>query len=120
ANYGNSNFNVPNRFVAWGMLQYPGRSNNWMRYLSDGWHLNPVLQWQNGLPYSAGVSGTQPGSGTLKASGSGMNGSGSSGYLLQLGRNTFKYPNTTVLDCRLQKDLRISEKYNIELLGEMF
>ena len=25
-----------------------------------------------------------------------------------------------MLDCRLQKDLRISEKYNIELLGEMF
>ena len=49
-----------------------------------------------------------------------MNGSGSSGYLLQLGRNTFKYPNTTVLDCRLQKDLRISEKFNVELLGEMF
>ena len=120
ANYGNSNFNVPNRFVAWAMLQYPGNSNSWMRYFSDGWHLNPVLQWQNGLPYSAGVSGTQPGSGSLKAAGSGMNGSGSSGYLLQLGRNTFKYPNTTVLDCRLQKDLKINERYNIELLGELF
>lgn len=120
ANYGNSNFNVPNRLVVWGMLQYPGNSNSWVRYLSDGWHLNPVLQWQNGLPYSAGVSGTQPSSGSFKAAGSGMNGSGSSGYLLQLGRNTFKYPDTTVLDCRVQKDLRISERYNIELLGEFF
>lgn len=123
ANYGNSNFNVPNRVVLWGMLQYPGKSNTWMRFISDGWHINPVLQWQNGLPYSAGVSGTQPSVGSAnnqKAASSGMNGSGSSGYLLQLGRNSFKYPNTTVLDCRVQKDLRISEKYNLELLGEFF
>jgi hypothetical protein len=79
---------------------------------------------QNGLPYSAGVSGTQPKGGTtaapLSAAGSGMNGSGSSGYLLQLGRNTFRQPNTTVLDCRVQKDLRMSERFNLELLGEMF
>ena len=124
ANYGNSNFNVPNRIVMWGMLQYPGQSNGWKRFLADGWHLNPVFQWQNGLPYSAGVSGTQPGGGTaqnpLKAASSGMNGSGNSGYLLQLGRNSYKQPNTTVLDTRLQKDLRISEKYNVELLGEFF
>ena len=120
ANYGNSNFNVPNRFVTWAQLQYPGKSNTWTRFLTDGWHLNPILQWQNGLPYSAGVSGTQGSVGTFKAAGSGMNGSGSSGYLLQLGRNTFKMPNTIVLDTRLQKDLRISERFNLELLGEMF
>jgi len=124
ANYGNSNFNVPNRFVTWAMLQYPGNSHSWTRFISDGWHINPVLQMQNGLPYSAGVSGTQPKGGTtaapLSAASSGMNGSGSSGYLLQLGRNTFRQPNTTVLDCRLQKDLRMSERFNVELLGEMF
>jgi outer membrane receptor protein involved in Fe transport len=123
-NYGNSNFNVPNRFVTWAILQYPGNSHSWARFLSDGWHLNPVLQMQNGLPYSAAVSGTQPKGGTnaapLSAAGSGMNGSGSSGYLLQLGRNTFRQPSTTVLDCRLQKDLRMSERFNLELLGEMF
>ena len=120
ANYGNSNFNVPNRFVTWVMWQYPGKSSNWSRFVTDGWHVNPVLQIQNGLPYSAGVSGTQPASGALKAAGSGMNGSGSSAYLIQLGRNTFRQPSTTVLDCRLQKDLRVSERFNFELLGEMF
>ena len=120
ANYGNSNFNVPNRLVFWGMLQYQGNSSGFKRFFMDGWHVNPVFQWQNGLPYSAAVSGTQPAVGSLKAAGSGMNGSGSSGYLLQLGRNTFKQPNTTVIDCRLQKDLRINERFNFELLGEMF
>jgi hypothetical protein len=120
ANYGNSNYNVPSRFVAWAQLQYPGKSNTWTRYLTDGWHLNPIFQWQNGLPYSAGVSGTQGGVGALKAASSGMNGSGSSGYLLEVGRNTYRMPNTTVLDMRLQKDLRISERFNLEFLGEMF
>jgi len=120
ANYGNSNYNVPNRFVTWALLQYPGKSNTWMRYLTDGWHLNPVLQLQNGLPYSAGVSGTQGASGTFKPAGSGINGSGSSGYLLQLGRNTYKMPKTIVLDARVQKDMRISERFNLEFLGELF
>jgi Carboxypeptidase regulatory-like domain len=125
ANYGNSNFNVPNRFVTWALVQYPGHSNTWMRYVTDGWHFNPILQWQNGLPYSAGVSGTQasvsgPNNTTISANGSGMNGSGTSGYLLQIGRNTYKMPNTTVLDMRLQKDLRVSERLNLELLGEVF
>jgi hypothetical protein len=120
ANYGNSNFNVPNRFVTWLMYTYSGHSHNWSRVLTDGWHVNPILQIQNGLPYSAGVSGTQPASGSLKAAGSGMTGSGSSAYLLQLGRNTFQQPSTIVVDCRLQKDLRVSERFNLELLGEMF
>lgn len=102
------------------MLQYPGQSHSVSRFVTDGWHLNPVLQVQNGLPYSAGVSGTQPSSGSLKANSSGMTGSGSSSYLLQIGRNTMKQPSTVVLDCHLQKDLRVNERYNIELLGEVF
>ena len=120
ANYGNSSFNVPNRFVTWALLQYPGSANSWRRIITDGWHLNPVLQIQNGLPYSAAVSGTQGAVGALKASGAGLNGSGTSTYLLQTGRNTFKMPATTVLDARLQKDVRISERFNFELLGEVF
>jgi hypothetical protein len=39
---------------------------------------------------------------------------------LQIGRNTFKYPTTIVADLRMQKDLRINERYNIELVGEGF
>ncbi len=123
ANYGNSNFNVPNRLVSWVMWQYPGKSHTWTRFMTDGWHVNPVFQWQNGLPYSAAVSGTQLSIGTAsnqKAAASGMTGSGSSAYLLQLGRNTFKQPNTTVVDCRIQKDIRVSERLNFELLGEIF
>lgn len=120
ANYGNSNYNVPNRFVAWALLNYPGNAQDWKKYFINGWHLNPVIQAQNGLPYSAGVSGTQPKSGSLSAAGSGINGSGTSTYLLQIGRNTFKQPETVDVDLRLQKDVQISERFNLELLGEFF
>ncbi|HEX4311792.1 MAG TPA: carboxypeptidase regulatory-like domain-containing protein [Acidobacteriaceae bacterium] len=117
ANYGNSTYNVPNRFVAWGLLTWPGTAMGWQKYVENGWHLNPVLQVQNGLPYSAGVSGTISG-----AAGSGLVGTGNSGYLLQIGRNTYRMPNTADLDARLQKDILLSEKrnLNLELLGEAF
>jgi outer membrane receptor protein involved in Fe transport len=115
ANYGNSAYNVPNRFVGWALLQYPGAHHGWQRYVEDGWHLNPVLQVQNGLPYSAGVSGTITG-----AYSSGLTGSGNSGYLLQLGRNTYQQPTTVNLDARVQKDVHINERFNVELVAEAF
>ena len=115
ANYGNSAYNVPNRFVGWALLQYPGAHHGWQQYLADGWHLNPVLQVQNGLPYSAGVSGTITG-----AYSSGVTGSGSSGYLLQLGRNTVQQPTTIDVDVRLQKDVHLTERFNLELVAEAF
>jgi outer membrane receptor protein involved in Fe transport len=115
ANYGNSNYNVPNRFIAWGLLTWPGTASGWRKYFENGWHVNPVLQVQNGLPYSAGVSGTISG-----AAGSGLTGSGSSAYLLQIGRNTYKQPTTADLDARVQKDIALSERFNLELLGEAF
>lgn len=115
ANYGNSQFNVPNRLVAWAMLTWPGHASGWQKYLENGWHLNPILQAQNGLPYSAATSGTISG-----AASSGLTGSGSSSYLSQIGRNTYKQPNTVNLDTRLQKDIELNERFNLELIGEAF
>jgi hypothetical protein len=116
ANYGNSSFNIPSRLVAWALLNYPGHSTGILKYFLNGWHLNPVYQQQDGLPYTAATSGYQPGSSLY----SGINGSGSSSYLLQLGRNSFKQPSTYVLDMRLQKDMHINDRLNLELLGECF
>jgi outer membrane receptor protein involved in Fe transport len=115
ANYGNSNYDIPNRFVAWGMLTWPGTATGWRKVFENGWHLNPVLQIQDGLPYSAGTSGTISG-----AYSSGMTGSGSSSYLLQIGRDTFHMPTTADLDARVQKDVALSERFNLELVGEGF
>jgi len=49
-----------------------------------------------------------------------MTGSGSSGYLLQTGRNSFRQATTADVDMRLQKDLPVTERFNLELLGEAF
>ncbi len=72
--YGNSNFNVPNRFVGYAFLKYPNKFQGWQSYLLDGWGLNPLVQLQNGLPYSLVTSSfpnaTSPSSGWNGAGGS--------------------------------------------------
>ncbi len=124
ANYGNSNYNVPHRVVGWALLNYPSIHSDWRKYVADGWHLNPVVQIQNGLPYSYGVSGTITssikGATNVPAYSSGLAGSGNSGYLLQLGRNTLSQPKTVEVDARVQKDIQINERFNLELVGEGF
>jgi hypothetical protein len=123
-NYANSNFNIPHRVVAWGLLNFPGVSegSNW-KYLANGWSLKPLLQAQSGLPYSVTVGGSTPNqcyaAGCLQAWSSGLGGT-SVTYIPQLGRNTFQFPWTVVADLRAQKDFTFAEKYNLQLIGEAF
>ena len=46
--YGNSAFNVPNRFVGYAILKYPKSFSGSKSYLLDGWNLDPLVQVQNG------------------------------------------------------------------------
>ncbi|HEX5285076.1 MAG TPA: TonB-dependent receptor [Bryocella sp.] len=124
ANYANSLLNTPNRIVAWALLTAPGtHGDNWMSYLTNGWSINPLLQFQTGLPYSALVSGSAPNQcstlGCLESNGSGLAGTGVT-YIPLLGRNTRKYPSTVNNDLRLTKAFKIGERYNLQLLGEAF
>jgi hypothetical protein len=41
-------------------------------------------------------------------------------YIPELGRNSRQYPRTMVVDLRAQKDFALTEKYNLELIGEAF
>jgi hypothetical protein len=133
ANYGNSNFNIPNRFVGWAIVNLPGVSkSNYLKYLANGWSLKPVFQMQSGFPFSLNtsgfvsnqVAGSAPGCaangvGCYTANGSGLAATGVT-YIPQLGRNTRQYPRTTVVDLRAQKTFTFREKYNLELIGEAF
>jgi hypothetical protein len=125
ANYGNSNFNIPQRLVAWALLNFPGVSaGNRLKWVANGWSLKPLLQTQTGLPYSVTVGGTTPNqcyytAGCFQAAGSGLSGTGIT-YIPQIGRNTFKYPVTVQSDLRAQKDFTFAEKYNLQLIGEAF
>ncbi len=113
--YGNSIFNIPNRFVANAVFVTPSHSNLLLNHLLGGWELAPIYQAQNGLPYSLVTSGNAPG-----GLSSGVNGSNGRKGLDDVGRNSFRLPRTQVMDLRLSKRIPITEKYKLELLGEAF
>ena len=114
--YGNSNFDVRQRFVISGVFDAPWKVTGWAGYLANGWELAPIYQAQSGLPYSLVTSGNAPGA---LASGS-YNGSGGPARLLETGRNAYRYPRTQVVDLRLSKSIPIKERYRLQILGEVF
>jgi outer membrane receptor protein involved in Fe transport len=124
ANYGNSDFNVPSRLVARAQFNLPAfaGNNGWVKYVANGWSLNPIYQYQNGLPYSAAVSSYNS---TRASSGQGLrlagwNGSGYTTFTPAAGRNTFRRPDTQVFDLRAQKEIAFNDRYHLELIGEGF
>ena len=109
--YGNSAFNVPNRFVGYATFRYPKTFTGMKSYLLDGWNLNPLVQIQNGLPYSLTTS-SFPSSASVS---SGWNGAGGSpAYIPVLGRNTFTLRRAEVFDVRLEKQTQFAEKYTLQ------
>jgi hypothetical protein len=115
-NYGNSSFNVPNRFVGWALYNFPNRqSGSWLKYLTNDWSLDDSFQMQNGLPYTAEASGFV-GDAVL----SDWNGASGSELVPQIGINTEKTPRKIVDDARLQKNIPIREGYNLQLMANFF
>jgi hypothetical protein len=111
--YGNSIYNVPDRFVFNAVMESPWKVGGWARWLANDWQMSPILQIQSGLPYSASVSGSSPtGLG-------GVNGSNGSNRL-DIGRNTFSQPGTWVADLRLSKNFPLTERVKMELSTDFF
>ncbi|MBV9670694.1 MAG: TonB-dependent receptor, partial [Acidobacteriales bacterium] len=115
ADYGNSNYDVPNRVVVNAVYQPQWKANGWLGYLVNDFTIAPIWQWQNGNPYTLSVSGNAPG-GAI----GGINGSGGPNRIIELGRNTFRQPNTSDVDLRISKRFALTERYRLELLGEAF
>lgn len=108
ANYGNSNFNVPNRVGGYVLYNLPNLQRvDWINYLTNGWAINTGFQAQNGLPYSATMSGYA----SSGAKNSSWNGAGGTSWIPVIGRNTFKNPRDIVQDVRLQKQISFTERY---------
>ena len=119
ADYGNSYANVPMRFVFHAVAEAPWHlKNRLLDLLANGWQLAPIYQWQNGVPYSVRTSGNAPGG--ISLGGGGMNGSGGDFRVPGFARFAFKQPNTMVLDVRLSKIFKVSERVGIELSGDAF
>jgi hypothetical protein len=114
AEKGNSNQNVPLRFVFSAIAEVPWKVHNWLGVVANDWQLAPLYQWQNGLPYSARTSGSAPG-----GLSSGINGSNGD-FRLPGTRNQFVQPNTSLIDMKLSKKFSYRERYGLELSAELF
>jgi hypothetical protein len=115
-NYGDSSYNVPNRFVAYALCNFPNiRSTNWVKYLINDWSLNDSFQFQNGLPYSVSVSGYAG-----SAVGSYWNGASGPAIIPFIGINTMRYPNRMVDDARFQKQISFDKGRNLQLMWNIF
>jgi outer membrane receptor protein involved in Fe transport len=113
SDYGNSIYNVPQRFVINAVLTSPWKFNGWSKWLANDWEIAPVYQIQTGLPISVGVSGNAPG-----ATVSGINGSGGANRILS--RNSIQQPGTWITDLRVSKSFAVTERYKVELLTDFF
>ena len=115
-NYSNSNYNVPNRFVAFALYNFPNLDHGYgMKYLANDWSLNTDFQMQNGLPVSLGTNG-YVGSGIVN----GPNGSGGGTFFPAIGRNTYQLPRDIVDDIRVVKGIPFTDRYVLQLRADVF
>ncbi|WP_158819910.1 TonB-dependent receptor [Granulicella sp. S156] len=52
ADYGDSDLNIPNRFVASASYELPFKGAGTLSYFVRGWQLNTILNYSDGLPFS--------------------------------------------------------------------
>jgi hypothetical protein len=117
ANYGNSGYNVPNRFVAYAIYSLPNLSTgSWYKYLTNNWSIDTSFQMQSGLPYTTSVSSFNSSAAVLTD----WNGAGGTAILPMIGPNTNKQPRKIVDDLRVQKEIPIFERYRLQLIGNFF
>ena len=130
--YGNSSLDVRNRFVFAAVYAPDFHLTGYKKYLGDGWRFAPIVQAQDGLPFTPSVSGSPTGlenaaGATLTPAFKGVNGSGSSANRIDiLGRNQFHNPDQYKVDARLSKNFNFDTPYRLlahtrlELLAEVF
>src|SRR2546429_5346957 len=126
--YGNSIFNVSNRFVVSAVGESPWHVGGPLGYVTNDWQLSPIIAAQNGLPYSLVTSGTpsnlttsstDPVTGnittiTYRPLGGGVNGSNGRKRIDGVGRYTFPLPPYRNLELRLSKRVRFGDRYRSE------
>jgi len=127
--YGNSIFNVPNRFVVSSIVESPWHVGGALGYLANDWQVSPIYASQSGLPYSLVTAGTPTFTTPVDANGqtitysglgSSINGSNGRRGIDVIGRNTFQMKRTINMDLRLSKRVKFGERYSAELMGEAF
>ena len=115
-NYGDSNWNTPNRFVATATYNLPNlQTSSLLKYVANGWSLDDSFQMQSGLPYTIGVSGFFN-AGIL----SNWNGASGPALIPGIGPNTGRYPHHVVDDVRVQKSIDFEGGRSVQLMCNIF
>jgi len=131
--YGTSNQDVRHSAAAMLIYEAPWKLHNLAGRMANGWMLSGIGQFHSGLPYTMRISGSLPeesiSTTTIAGLRPGLTGAGGDsrvyGYengslAYNLGRNTFRYPNTWKADMRVGKRFDVGEERQLEILAESF
>jgi len=136
--YGNSDINIPNRFVASANYQLPFKASGKLKYAVEGWQLNTILNYFDGLPFSVSSSAVTSDGASVRANvtGSGTNPTNqrtltnwfntqafsnpAAGTWGNSGRNILQGPGTKTVDFSFFKNTNIAESKVLQLRAEFF
>jgi hypothetical protein len=139
--YGNADYNIPNRFVASANYSLPFKGSGVLGPLERGWQLNAIGQFSDGLPFSVGSGvalgdGLSPRAQLLPGFGNGSLSPGkrtlgkwfntaafavpTPGTWGNSGRNSLEGPGTKAVDFSIFKDTHLTESKVLQLRAEVF
>jgi len=150
ADYGDSDLNIPNRFVASADYELPFKGTGTLGHFVRGWQLNTILNYSDGLPFSvtssSGVGdGLTPRAQLVSGNGNGSLPSGKrsiaewfntsafvsiplspatsplvTGQWGDSGRNILQGPGTKNIDFSIFKNTHLTESKTLQLRAEFF
>lgn len=134
--YGTSNLDVRHSAAVMLIYEPPWKLRGFSGRAANGWMVSGIGQFHSGLPYTMRVTGSLPEEVPSSGPGNlivglepGINGSGgdnriyglgSDGVDYNIGRNTFRYPETWKADLRLGKKFSLGEQRDLQLIAESF
>jgi hypothetical protein len=114
---GLSALNFPHKVlatVAWSPTPHSDR--RWVRTAIRSWTVAPIFIETSGRPYSLDIFGGTRLSGGHES----INGSGGAVYLPTVGRDTLRLPDSSHLDLRVSRALRVTERLRMRATAEVF
>ena len=139
--YGNSDENIPSRFVASATYELPFQGSGILKPVVQGWQVNTILQYYNGFPFSVSSSsgvgdGLTPRAQLVAGDGNGSLPSNqrrlaewfntaaftnaAAGTWGDSGRNILQGPGTKNVDFSIFKNTRLTEAKALQLRAEFF
>jgi hypothetical protein len=147
SDYGDSDLNVPNRFVASANYELPFKTSGRLNHAVGGWQVNAILQYFDGIPFSVTSAnpigdGLTPRAEFIGGSGNGtlptgqrnikewfntsdfvsipLTGSLANGQWGNSGRNILQGPGTKNVDFSVFKNFQVAESKALQFRAEFF